>query len=523
MSKVVTRLKLHNFRRFRKFDVSFNNEMNLLIGDNESGKSSILQSLDLVMSGSRGKVETLGLESLMNTDVINEFLVDSKSYKDLPVMWIEVYLNEQNNPDLNGKNNSEGIVCDGLRLICEPMAVEYGTEIADILKGAEPNFPFEYYSISFKTFSGESYTGYRRFMKHLLLDGSQINNEYATREYVKEMYRAKVDDREKHKHRNEYRNHKRQFRNNVLSELNDRLDSYKFSVVTNTKSNLETDLTITEDDISIENKGKGRQCFIKTEFALHRSSAGNPLDVLLLEEPENHLSHTNMKNLVGMIAGTKDKQLIVTTHNSLICTRLDLRKAIMLNSSSDEPATLNKLTGDTAGFFVKAPDNNILEFILSKKVVLVEGDAEYMLMEALYKNITGKELNDSDFHVISVGGTSFKRYLDLGKLLNIKTAVIRDNDGDFQTNCIDNYKKHESEKVRIFFDENNTLKTFEICMYEANKIVCDDQFTNGYIKSTPQDYMLNNKAEAAFRLLEHKSAELIAPDHIKHALKWIAE
>lgn len=496
--------------------------MNLLIGDNESGKSSILQSLDLVMSGSRSKVETLGLESLMNTDVISEFLAGAKAYKDLPVMWVEVYLNEQNNPDLNGKNNSLDIVCDGLKLICEPMG-EYGKEIAEILKGAEPNFPFEYYSISFKSFSNDSYTGYRRFMKHLLLDGSQINNEYATREYVKEMYRAKVDDREKHKHRNEYRKHKSQFRNNVLDELNNKLDNYKFSVATNTKSNLESDLTITEGDISIENKGKGRQCFIKTEFALHRSSAGNPLDVLLLEEPENHLSHTHMKNLVGMIAGTKDKQLIVTTHNSLICTRLDLRKAIMLNSSSDVPSTLDKLPKDTAGFFVKAPDNNILEFILSKKVILVEGDAEYMLMEAFYKSVTGKELNDSDFHVISVGGTSFKRYLDLGKLLNIKTAVIRDNDRDFQKKCIDNYKEYESETVKVFFESNNTLSTFEICMYEANKTVCDDQFTKGYIKSTPQDYMLNNKAEAAFRLLEHKSTELIAPDYIKNALKWIIE
>lgn len=521
MTKAITRLKLHNFRRFRKFDVCFNNEMNLLIGDNESGKSSILQSLDLVMSGSRGKVETLGLESLMNTDVIREFFVGSKSYKDLPGMWIEVYLNEQNNPDLNGKNNSEGAVCDGLKLICEPM-MEYGSEIADILKGSDHNFPFEYYSINFKTFSGEPYTGYRRFMKHLLLDGAQINNEYATREYVKEMYRAKVDDREKHKHRNEYRKHKSQFRNNVLSELNNRLDIYKFSVATNTKSNLETDLTITEDDISIENKGKGRQCFIKTEFALHRSSTGNPLDVLLLEEPENHLSHTNMKNLVGMIAGTKDKQLIVTTHNSLICTRLDLRKAIMLNSSSDEPAKLNKLPDATAGFFVKAPDNNILEFIISKKVVLVEGDAEYMLMEALYKNVTGKGLNGADFHVISVGGTSFKRYFDLSKLLNIKTAVIRDNDGDFQKNCIDNYMEYESEKVKVFFERNNTLRTFEICMYEANKAVCDGLFTGGHIKSAPQDYMLNNKAEAAFRLLEHKSAKLTVPDYIKDALTWIS-
>jgi len=522
LSKVITKLKLHNFRRFLEFSVDFNNEMNLLIGDNESGKSSILQALDLVMSGSRSKVETLGLESLFNTDKISEFLAGAKAFEDLPVMWAEIYLNEQNNHDLNGRNNSEKIDCDGLKLICAPMD-EYGSEIVDILKEAEPSFPFEYYSIKFTTFSGESYTGYRRFTKHLLLDGSQINNEYATREYIKDMYRSNVDDREKNKHQNEYRKHKKQFQNNILSDLNDKLDSYKFSVTTNTKSNLETDLTITEDDISIENKGKGRQCFIKTEFALQRSSAGNPLDALLLEEPENHLSHTNMKKLVNTLAASKDQQLIVTTHNSLICTRLDLRKTIMLNSSGDAPATLNALPRDTATFFIKAPDNNILEFILSEKVILVEGDAEYILMEALFKNVTNHELDSSDIHVISVSGTSFKRYLDLAKLLNIKTAVIRDNDGDYQKNCVDNYKDYVSDDIKVFFDSDNEQYTFEVCMYETNKASCDDQFTNGHIKLSPQDYMLKNKAEAAFRLLDKKSDILVAPEYIRDAIGWISE
>lgn len=522
MKKVVTKLKLRNFRRFRKFEIDFDSNMNLLIGDNESGKSSILQALDLVMSGSISKVETLGLESLINTRVISSFLAGVKTFENLPVMWAEVYLDEQNNPDLNGRNNSEEIDCDGLKFLCEPM-VEFAGAIAEILKDATPNFPFEYYSIKFKTFSGESFTGYRRFTKHLLLDGSQINNEYATREYIKEMYRANVDDHEKNKHQNEYRKYKSQFQNDILSELNDRLNTYKFSVATNKKSNLETDLTITEGDISIENKGKGRQCFIKTEFALQRGSAGNPLDVLLLEEPENHLSHTNMKKLVSTIAEAEDKQLIVTTHNSLICTRLGLRNAIMLNSSGDKPASLDKLPKDTAGFFIKAPDSNILEFILSEKVILVEGDAEYILMEAFYKNVTGRELDGANFHVISVGGTSFKRYLDLGKLLNIKTAVIRDNDGDFQKTCVDNYVDYKSEGIEVFFERDNKLKTFEICLYATNQIVCDKQFTSSHIKLSAQDYMLGNKAEAAFRLLEHKSAELIAPEYIRKAIEWIIE
>ncbi len=518
MGKIITKLHLCNFRRFRTLTVEFNNKMNLLIGDNESGKSSILQALDLVMSGSRGKVETFGLESLINKDRVSDFLNNSKTFDNLPEMLIEVYLNEQNNPDLNGKNNTDKCICDGLKLICKPMK-EYQSEIEQILSEEQANFPFEYYSISFKTFSGESYTGYRRFMKHLLLDGSQINNEYATHAYVKEMYRTQVDDCEKNKHQNEYRKHKNQFQKEALKDLNNQLDSYQFSVATNTKSNLETDLTITENDIPLESRGRGRQCFIKTEFALQRSKTGKPLDVLLLEEPENHLSHTNMKKLVNRIANSDDQQMIVTTHNSLICSRLNLRKAIMLNSSGEKPTMLNQLPKDTAEFFIKASDNNILELILSEKVILVEGDSEYILMEALYENVTENKLDTAKIHVISVGGTSFKRYLELAKLLKIKTAVIRDNDGDFQKNCVDNYEDYVTDKIKVFYESDNNLKTFEICMYKGNQNVCDQTFNSNHTKSA-QDYMLNNKTKTALKLLESNST-LTVPGYIKEAIEWI--
>jgi len=448
--KIIEKIKLFNFKRFNTFEVAFDDRINLLIGDNEAGKSSILLALDLVLSGSKSKVETVSLENLFNAEVVNSFLAGNKKLENLPILYVEVFLNEQGNPDLNGKNNSDDKTCDGLRLVCEPIEA-FGKEINDILKQDHANFPFEYYSIKFITFSGEPYTGYRKFIKHLLIDSSQINNEYATREYIKTIYRANVSDSEKNKHQNEYRRHKSLFKDNTLDALNNKLDNYKFSVRTGSKSNLETDLTITEDDISIENKGKGRQCFIKTEFALQKNNAEKDIDALLLEEPENHLSHVNMKKLVQRIANSKNKQLFVATHSNLISARLDLRKAIMLNSNSSAPALLKDLPEQTATFFMKAPDNNILEFILSRKVILVEGDAEFILIDALYNNLHADSLESSDIHVISVGGTSFKRYLDLAKILNIKTAVIRDNDGDAQVNCVDNFEDYLADNMQVFY------------------------------------------------------------------------
>lgn len=518
--KSIEKIKLKNFKRFQEFTVGFDEKINLLIGDNEAGKSSILSAIDIVLSGSRSKIETYGLDSLFNLTVIQDFLNSDKKYENLPKLFIEVYLNEQNNPDLNGKINSDEIVCDGLRLICEPND-DLSKEIKDILKQEEANFPFEYYSINFRTFSGENYTGYRKFLKHILIDNTQISNEYATRQYVSSMYQSTVVDAEKNKHQNEYRKHKQNFRDIVLKDLNDRVSDYSFSIKTNSKSNLETDLTISENEIEIENKGKGRQCFIKTEFALKKNETD--LDVVLIEEPENHLSHINMKKLIQRIASSENKQLLIATHNNLISTRLDLRKSILLNSNSSTPVLLNDLTEETAKFFIKAPDNNILEFILSEKVILVEGDAEYILMETFFNNETGEKVENSNIHIISVGGTSFKRYLEISKILKIRTAVIRDNDKDYQVNCIDNYSDYVDDNIKVLADANNNRYTFEIAIYQDNTEICDELFSAGRRTLSVQAYMLKNKADVAFELLDKKSNEIIPPEYIKEAIQWINE
>ena len=129
--------------------------------------------------------------------------------------------------------------------------------------------------------------------------------------------------------------------------------------------NIETDITLTHNNIPIENKGTGLQCFIKTEMSLKR--AINDIDSVLIEEPETHLSYMNMLKLIDMIKETENRQLFISTHSDLICTRLNLQKCILFNSTSQTFAQLSALTTETAEFFMKAPDNNMLQFVLSKE------------------------------------------------------------------------------------------------------------------------------------------------------------
>ena len=126
-------------------------------------------------------------------------------------------------------------------------------------------------------------------------------------------------------------------------------------------------------------------------------------------------------------------------------------------------------------------------------------------------------------HVISVGGTSFKRYLELARLLGVKTAVIRDNDKDYQKNCVENYAEYVMDNARIFADRDDARHTFEVCLYEDNKSLCETHLGSVRKTISVQSYMLANKADAAFELLKKAEKDLIAPAYIQEAISWIRQ
>ena len=61
----ITKVVLRNFKRFDKLDLLLKPGLNVLLGDNEAGKSSVLLAIDLALSASRSKIESLGVEALL--------------------------------------------------------------------------------------------------------------------------------------------------------------------------------------------------------------------------------------------------------------------------------------------------------------------------------------------------------------------------------------------------------------------------------------------------------------------------
>lgn len=521
MATTIRKIRLHNFKRFQDYTIDPNERVNILIGDNEVGKSSVLEAIDLVASGSNRRIEAIGLDRLLNIDAVQAFKSGARTFDNLPELRIELYLSGQFDHTMNGKNNMDGVECDGIRLVCVPN-VDYRTEITAILNDHPDYFPYDYYSIRFSTFADEGYTGYKKKLRVTMIDSTNMSSEYATNDYVRRMYMqyTEADIKERAKHKSAYRLLRSSFRANSLNDLNSRLPAdknYAFGLKSGSYMDLESDLMIYEAEIGIDSKGTGRQVFVKTDFALEK--AGEKVDVILIEEPENHLSPVNLRKLVRSVAKTKSGQLFITTHNSLISTRLEIQNLlIMYDNTGCQPTMLKNLSEETAKYFMKTPPASIVEFALAGKALLVEGPSEFMLLEKFYKSVTGRAPEDDGVNIIDVRGLSFKRYLEIAKLTGCKVGVITDNDEDYQKHCVEKYADYAGDtNIGVFYDSDNTKRTFEIILYRDNAALCDALF-----ETDAQKYMLSNKTEAAFTLLS-QNQPIKVPDYIKRAIEWIKE
>lgn len=144
--------------------------------------------------------------------------------------------------------------------------------------------------------------------------------------------------------------------------------------------------------------GKGEQCIIKTRLALS-SKKNSEATVLLIEEPENHLSHSKLNQLISDIStDNSGKQIIITTHSSFVANKLGLEHLILLRE-----ARVTRVTDlEASDFFHKLPGYDTLRLVLSQKSILVEGDADELVVQRAYMDANGGRLpidDEIDVHI----------------------------------------------------------------------------------------------------------------------------
>ena len=99
----IEKIVIKNFKRYKEpFTVHFNDGMNILVGDNEAGKSTILEAIHLALTGiyAGRSIKTQLSTYLFNVDAVNDYLttVNSDNHAVPPEIMIEVYLKKRKCP-----------------------------------------------------------------------------------------------------------------------------------------------------------------------------------------------------------------------------------------------------------------------------------------------------------------------------------------------------------------------------------------------------------------------------------------
>ena len=304
-----------------------------------------------------------------------------------------------------------------------------------------------------------------------------------------------------------------------------------------TKGSWEGLLNTQIDNLPMDNAGKGEQCVVKTRLSFSSSNIPAKAEkVILIEEPECHLSHSTLNTLLSLIGKeSKTYQVITTTHSSFVANKLGLNNLILLHDSKS--LKLNELDKETNSFFEKISGFDTLRLVLSKKAVLVEGASDELIFQRAYMDFHGGRIPLYDgIDVISVG-LAFKRFLSISQSLSLKTIVITDNDGDLTAihkkydeyeNCHNifiSYSKHIN-MPRDFSNPQGlsikNLNTLEPEIVSANKGNLPLLFSVLNLKPVDESslikYMVANKTEMALRIFT-SNKNISYPQYIIDAVK----
>lgn len=536
----ISKLKIKNFKCFSDwFTIDFDSNINILVGNNGTGKSTILEAINLVLTGTyHGKnIRNELSQYLFNKAIVDDYLETVNNGENVPPpeIIIEAYFDEEI-PNFLGDGNSENskdVSGIALSIVFDN---KYANEYQLLCKEKITSIPIEYYDIYWRSFARENITSRSIPIKSAMIDTTSYTPISGSDFYISRIVRNILDENEIVSVTQAHRMMKEKFSEDPsIVSINQKLaetsnQDLSISVDFGTRNSWENSLVTQLNNIPYNNIGKGTQCVLKTQLALSDKKIEKK-HIILIEEPESHLSYSNLNILLDSInSSSKDKQIIVTTHSSFVSNKLGLGNLILLNDC--KTLRLNDLSPATNDYFKKIAGYDTLRLLLSKKAILVEGDSDELVIQRAYMDsFNGKLPIHDGIDIISVG-TSFLRFLEIAKILNLQVAVVTDNDGNI-TSLKNKYKDYlgdnKTSNIKICFDEevheyngdlkNYNFNTLEPCIYRANTLDIMNQILVKEFSDSDDllKYMKDNKTEVALKIF-NSNIKIKYPKYIEEAI-----
>ena len=173
------------------------------------------------------------------------------------------------------------------------------------------------------------------------------------------------------------------------------------------------------------------------------------LRLTLIEELEAHLHPQYQLRMLDYIRSQEDLgQFILTTHSITLAANIPLENLIVLKEDKVFPmgSAYTRCTDGDYRFLHRFLDATKANLFFARGILMVEGDAENLLLPAVAK-VLGKPLHEYGVSIVNVGSTAYKRYAKIfqrtdRQQMGIPVAIVTDLD----VRSIEYYQEDPDEK-----------------------------------------------------------------------------
>lgn len=254
-------------------------------------------------------------------------------------------------------------------------------------------------------------------------------------------------------------------------QLKESIDQFIHSFYSQTN---DTEITVAEGSIKKiletlelslkdeKNPGLGtlNRLFMASELVHLGKTNWDGLRLGLIEELEAHLHPQAQMQIIETLQELSGIQLILTTHSPNLASKVKLKNLIICNHNTAFPMgsdKYTKLASDDYVFLERFLDVTKANLFFAKGVIMVEGWAEEILLPALARKmksskIISRDLTEAGVSVVNVGNTAFLRYSRIflrneEPVMSIPIAIVTDVDVRCYEKAEDDYTKRDDADV----------------------------------------------------------------------------
>ena len=574
----LSELKIWNFRKYGSggsgapgLHLKFNKGLNLLVGENDSGKTAIIDAVKFVLQTQSSDYQRLEEEDFFLQP--GQEPTDTNREKSLKIECIFRGFDTENNEAANfiewlGIEKD----CDGndryfLKVILNAERkdrkitydIKAGPDDEGIqLDATARNFIRVTYLKPLRDAESELVPGKRSRLAQILKSHEAFSSVPESEHPITKIAENANKQIESYFGGKDENNNdiSDQSGKNLLSDINKYLKEFfaekeinkiaKFNISGQNLSGILEKLIL---DLAEGNLGLGsyNRLYIATELLLLKMINYYGLKLSLIEEVEAHLHPQAQLRLIKYLQSDLSEnsgvQLIMTTHSPNLASKVKLDNLIICKGDKTFPmgSEFTELEKGDYLFLERFLDVTKANLFFAQGVILVEGDAENILIPVI-ADILGKPLTKHGASVVNVQSTAFLRYSRIfkrksGEGMDIKVSVVTDNDikpnSGLSAQKIANKRtekeaKYNGQDVKTFISPDWTLeydislstlrREFYTAVLRAEKIQNSDTYGLTPAKITE----VNQKVETDFATWtsDHKTGQEIAKAiHEEYMLK----